>query len=278
MKFLLLISICLFSSQSLLAESNNRNCIQNTELNIPEIRQIQDMRNIHNDIFSFLKTKGFWGKYYVKQVCGSRITPKIEGFNQKIIPLNYTLIEPNEIVEFKINKESEGSISGNRSCKDIHNSNINDLSSQEALLRTRVVTSLPSIAFYWYKQFNLIVDSNNCPRDGVRKEKLGVTKATKLFSGQLKIFPGNKGFYNPTEGPNYSFAKERCSFLYHGTIVKINNKIACIGYPNTNLSEIEILTIDESLHITRTILRQKHNFNASKVLDCHVPKNQEASF
>lgn len=274
MKFCLLITISLFTSHSFLAEASNRNCVQENELNIPEIRQIQDMRDIHNDIFSFLKTKGFWGKYYVKQVCGSRITPKIEGFNQKIIPLNYTLSEPTEIVEFKINKESEGTISGNRSCRDIHNSNINDLSSQGALLRARVVTSLPSIAFYWYKQFNLIVDSTDCQRDGVRRENLGVKKATKLFSGQLKRLPGNKGFYNPTQSPNYSFAKERCAFLFHSTFVKINNKIACIGYPNTNLSEIEILTIDESLHLTRTTLRQKHNFNEYKALDCHVPKNR----
>lgn len=257
-------------SQLSLAETNDRSCVHNTELNTPEIRQIQKLSDIHNDIFSFLKTKGFWGKYYVKQVCGSFITPKMEGFEQKLIPINYTLSEPDEIVELKITKEAEGFISGNRSCRNIHNSNLDKLVSQNALLRTRVVTSLPSIAFYWYTQFNLITSSSDCQRDGVLRQQLGVTKASKLFGGQLKRFPANKGFYNSTEDSNYSFAKERCGFLYHATIVRINNKIACIGYPNTNLSEIEILTIDDSLHLTRTTLRQKHNFNTSSPLECHV--------
>lgn len=242
-------------------------CPEFYNVETPEIRQIDEMNITSHNIYAFLEKKGFWGKYYVKQICGSKAKSKYHEL--EIEPINLEYEVPKHPIDLRINKNSEGHITAKRSCHNINQNNYSQLANRSPLLRTRVVTSIPSIIMHWMKQVKLIKDSSSCKVGDSRTESVSVKPVYKWSDRQLK-FPSNKGFYGSNSEHKHKEANEACAYLYHSSIIKIGKVNGCIGYTNTNLKEIQIITVDESFHITRTILRQKNNFHDVQNLKCNV--------
>jgi len=242
-------------------------CPELYNIEIPEISQLDEINITSNNIFDFLKKKGFWGKYYIKQICGSKAKSKYHDL--EITPINLEYEEPKHQVELRINKNSEGHITAKRSCHNVILNNYSQVANRTPLLRTRVESSIPSIFIYWMKQIKLVRDSSSCRIGDTRTDSMRVMPFYKWMTRAVK-FPVNKGFYGSNSENKKKEANEACAFLFHSSIIKVGKVYGCIGYTNTNLNEIQLITVDESLYITRTILRQKNNFHNSQNLKCNV--------
>jgi hypothetical protein len=248
-------------------------CPEFYNVETPEIRQIDEMNITSHNIYAFLEKKGYWGKYYVKQICGSKAKSKYHEL--EIEPINLEYEAPKHPVELRINKNSEGLITAKRSCHDVNKNNYSQLANRTPLLRTRIVSTIPSIFMHWAKQINLVRESSSCRIGDTRTDSVSVIPVYKWTNRKVK-FPANKGFYGSNSENKHKEANEACAFLYHPSIIKVGKIYGCIGYTSTSLNEIQLITVDESLYITRTILRQKNNFHNGQNLKCNV-KNHAGS-
>lgn len=235
-----------------------------------EIPQLRQFTGHVQKIDYFLNKKGFWGNYYVKQICGSTYV----GIPQNnYIPLNATFLKPENIVEFKITPEGNGSINSNRSClSTIQEYKTNN---QVPFKKKLTIFSVFSVGNYFHKAFKTIKEHSNCKNDSFTQRAINVNKTGSIFpwSNQIMSLPKNVGYLNSKKKDSKK-ADLECKKLNNTTYINIGNHRACIGYINNDINEVKIITHDPSSpYITRVILRQKHNFNRGPVEECPVAKN-----
>ena len=265
MKFLKFIVIAFITVNFTHAEEACQNNYSNLE--IPQLRQFTDHVQ---KLDYFLNKKGFWGNYYVKQICGSTYV----GIPQnKYFPLNTTFFKPENIVEFKITPEGNGSINSSRSClSSIHEYTTNI---QVPYKKNSIIFSVFSVGSYIQKVIKTEKEHSKCKNDSFIQRTINVNKTGSIFpwSKQIMSLPKNVGYLNSKKKDSKK-ADLEYNNLNNTNYINIGYHRACIGYINNDTNEVKIITHDPSSpYITRVILRQKHNFNSGPVEDCPVTKN-----
>jgi hypothetical protein len=209
--------------------------------------------------------KGFWGEFYIKQICGSLYAPPPIG---KTFPLNFTHKKAENPVSLKIGADGIGKVEATKVCRaevpEQLEFNYNVDGKGKASLYS-LATAIFSIAQYGKK----LID-DHCEKGSRVKGDVNVLPARKFFGGKLDTLTKNVGFYHSKVDPH--LADNACSKLYASQFVNFGDKLSCIGYKDREMDEIHIFTVNPpEPYLTRMILRQKHNFNEAGVPSCPVP-------
>jgi len=211
------------------------------------------------------KEKGIWGDFYIKQVCGSVYAPAPLN---KTFPLNFTHKKAENVVSFKIGADGLGEVEASKVCS----AEVPEQLEFKYNVESGGKASLFSIgtAIFSMVQYGKKLMHEHCEKGSRVKGEVATTPARKFFGDKLDSLTKNVGFYRSKVDPN--LANNACKKLYASQFVFFGEKLSCVGYKDKEMDEVHVYTVNSpEPHLTRMILRQKHNFNEAGLPTCPVP-------
>ena len=232
-----------------------------------DVSQAEKLANVGDKIAKSIKAneKGIWGQFYIKQICGSLYSPA--PFD-KTFPLNFTHKKAENPVTFKISADGLGKVEATKVCRaevpDQFESKFNIKGGGRANAFS-VAAAIFSIAQYGKKLMD-----EHCEKGSRVNGEVVTTPARQFFGNKLDSITKNTGFYRSKVDPN--LANNACKKLYASQFLYLGEKLSCIGYKDKEMDEVHVYTVNPpEPHLTRMILRQKHNFNEAGTPSCPVP-------